>query len=266
MYAKHRFLAESLGRGYRPDGADRLIDELETDGRVLTDLLRAAARCRFTWVLLPERLALEEARDGVAALTAAGIGVSEVLVNRLTPPSAEACATCDGRRTAEGQVLSEIRRAFPALPIRVLTALDGEPRGLAGLRTVGRLLRRDGRAPSRAPVRGRGARSLGRTGRGRSAGPAPGSHTGDARAARGAPARGRGQGGRGQDHGGGHDRAGAGERAAAGARAAAVGRSRALARRRARHPRRRRRDAGPRAAGRAERARARRRPRVRADA
>ncbi len=24
MYAKHRFLAESLGRGYRPDGADRV--------------------------------------------------------------------------------------------------------------------------------------------------------------------------------------------------------------------------------------------------
>ena len=173
MYAKHRFLAESLGRGYRPDGADRLIDELETDGRVLTDLLRATARCRFTWVLLPERLALEEARDGVAALAAAGIGVSEVLVNRLTPPSAEACATCDGRRAAEGQMLSEIRRAFSAHPIRVLTALDGEPRGLAGLRTVGRLLRRDGRAPSRAAVRARGARSLGRTGRGRSAGRLP---------------------------------------------------------------------------------------------
>src|SRR6185295_19314680 len=76
MYAKHRFLAESLGRGYRPDDADRLIEELETDGRELTSLLQAPERCRFSWVLLPETLALAEARDGVASLAASDIGVS----------------------------------------------------------------------------------------------------------------------------------------------------------------------------------------------
>ena len=142
MYAKHRFLAESLGRGYRPDGADRLIEELETDGRELTSLLQAAERCRFSWVLLPEALALAEARDGVAALAASGIGVSEIVVNRVTPGSRQSCPLCDGRRAAERRVLSESRRAFPALPIRALPALDGEPRGLPALRAVGGLLRR----------------------------------------------------------------------------------------------------------------------------
>src|SRR6185503_9919490 len=95
MYAKHRFLAESLGRGYRPDAADRLIEELETDGRELTSLLQAPERCRFTWVLLPETLALAEARDGVASLAASDIGVSEILVNRVTPPTGPSCALCD---------------------------------------------------------------------------------------------------------------------------------------------------------------------------
>jgi len=142
MYAKHRFLAESLGRGYRPDAADRLIEELETDGRELTSLLQAPERCRFSWVLLPETLALAEARDGVASLAASDIGVSEMLVNRVTPPSGPSCALCDGRRRVEGRVLAEIRRAFPRLPIRVLPALPDEPRGVAGLRAVVALLRR----------------------------------------------------------------------------------------------------------------------------
>ena len=114
MYAKHRFLAESLGRGYRADAADRLIDELETDGRVLTDLLRDPARCRFTWVLLPERLALEETRDGVAALAAAGPPRERGPGQPRDAALARGCATCDGRRPPRDPVLSEIHRAFPA--------------------------------------------------------------------------------------------------------------------------------------------------------
>ena len=159
MYAKHRFLAESLGRGYRADAADQLIDELESDGRALTTLLRTPERCRFSWVLLPETLALAEARDGVASLAAAGIGVSEILVNHVTPPSGPPCALCDGRRRAERQVLAEIRRAFPTLPVRAIPALADEPRGVAGLRVIGAKLRRaeasgvtstSGRAPATA--------------------------------------------------------------------------------------------------------------------
>ena len=165
MYAKHRFLAESLGRGYRPDGADRLIEELETDGRELTSLLQAAERCRFSWVLLPEALALAEARDGVAALAASGIGVSEIVVNRVTPGSRQSCPLCDGRRAAERRVLSESRRAFPALPIRALPALDGEPRGLPALRAVGGLLRRgDGTMSPTATQHARSRRAIRRAG------------------------------------------------------------------------------------------------------
>jgi arsenite/tail-anchored protein-transporting ATPase len=140
MYAKHRFLADSLGRGYRAGAADRLIEELAGDGRRLAATLRDGARCRFTWLLLPERLSLEEARDGVAALAATGIAVHELVMNRLTPPPPAPCALCDGRRREESRVLTETRRAFPALPLRVLPALATEPRGPAALRTVARLL------------------------------------------------------------------------------------------------------------------------------
>ena len=79
LYAKHRFLADSLGRGYRAGPADRLIEELDADGRRLAALLRDAERCRFTWLLLAEELTLEETRDGVAALAREGMRVGELL-------------------------------------------------------------------------------------------------------------------------------------------------------------------------------------------
>ena len=85
LYAKHRFLADSLGRGYRAGPADRLIEELDADGRRLAALLRDAERCRFTWLLLAEELTLEETRDGVAALAREGMRAGELLINRLTP-------------------------------------------------------------------------------------------------------------------------------------------------------------------------------------
>ena len=145
LHAKHKFLTESIGRGYRAGAPDRLIEELDADGRRLAALLRDPAHARFTWLLLPETLSLEEARDGVAALTAAGIEVAELVVNRLIPPSPGACAACTARRAEEARVLADIRRAFPRLPLRALPALDTEPRGLPALRQVGRLLSGDPR-------------------------------------------------------------------------------------------------------------------------
>ena len=141
MYAKHRFLADSLGRGYRADAADRLIAELDDGGRRLAALLRDPARCRFSWLMLPERLALAETRDGIAALAADGIQVGELIVNRLTPPPDAGCALCRGRHAEEARVVGQARRAFPALVLRGVPALEREPRGPGALRAVGRLLR-----------------------------------------------------------------------------------------------------------------------------
>src|SRR5205085_3658405 len=111
MQAKHRFLAQSLGGRHRPDSADALVDEIAGAGRDLAALLRDRARVRVSWVLLPEALSLEETRDGIGALEAAGITVDELVVNRVTTPPPGPCALCDGRRAAEAVVMRDVRAA-----------------------------------------------------------------------------------------------------------------------------------------------------------
>jgi arsenite/tail-anchored protein-transporting ATPase len=146
MQAKHRFLSASLGGAHVPDAADRLVEEIDADGKALAELLRDPARCAFAWVLLPERLALEEARDGVRRLDEAGISVDEIVVNRVTPPSAR-CPLCRARAGAEHVVLDAIRTAFRDRVVRVLPADESEPRGVAALRRVGARL---AESPARA--------------------------------------------------------------------------------------------------------------------
>ena len=157
MQAKHRFLSESLGSGYRRDDTDVLIDELDREGRGLNELLRDPQRCRFSWVLLPEILALEEARDGVAALEAAGITVAEIVVNVVSPPADPRCADCAARGRAEGEALAAVRASFPGRPLRIVRALASEPRGPVALRRVAASLRASPRTHP-APPRGRPAR------------------------------------------------------------------------------------------------------------
>lgn len=153
MHAKHRFLTDRFGRGYQAGAADRLVAELDADGRRLFALLRDPGQCRFTWLLLPERLALAETRDALGALAASGIRVGDLVVNRLTPAPPGRCTLCDGRRAEEHRILAEARRAFPALDVRALPALEVEPRGSMRLRRVARLLAVRVTVP--APSRGR---------------------------------------------------------------------------------------------------------------
>jgi arsenite/tail-anchored protein-transporting ATPase len=140
MQAKHRFLSESLGGRYRRDAADALIDEIAADGQRLSGLLRDRDRCTFSWITLPEALALEEARDAVAALTRDGLPVDEVIVNRVTPPPRGRCDACQARICAEDEILRATRVAFPGRQLRVLPALAREPRGLARVHALGRAL------------------------------------------------------------------------------------------------------------------------------
>jgi len=140
MQAKHRFLSESLGGRYRPDAADALVEEVAADGRRLGELLRDPARCAFSWILLPETLALEETKDALAALRADGLEVGDVIVNRVTPRSRTRCAVCDVRVRAEEAVIDATRRAIPHHRLRRLPALAREPRGVRALRPLGRML------------------------------------------------------------------------------------------------------------------------------
>ena len=157
MQAKHRFLAESLGGRHRPDGADALVNEIADAGRDLAALLRDRGRVRVSWVMLPETLSLAETRDGVGALERSGITVDELVVNRITPPPPSRCVLCDGRRTAEAEVVRAAREAWDDRPIRGVPAIEREPRGAGPLRALARQMRDVARfaSPPRRPVRPR---------------------------------------------------------------------------------------------------------------
>jgi arsenite/tail-anchored protein-transporting ATPase len=164
MQAKHRFLAASLGGRYRPDAADALVDEIADAGRDLADLLRDRARVRVSWVLLPEVLALAEARDGVRALEARSIDVDEIVVNRVTPAPPGPCALCDGRRATESEVLLAVNRDLAeraggqCRSQRALPTLDHEPRGVVALRGLARRITElAASTPRRRRARGRPA-------------------------------------------------------------------------------------------------------------
>jgi arsenite-transporting ATPase len=108
LQAKHRALAAALGGRLVDDEADRFIADLEAEADALRALLVSAA---FTWVTLPEALAWEETRDGLAALRARGLDRVELVVNRVTRPPASPCAACDARVRAEQPVLRAIADA-----------------------------------------------------------------------------------------------------------------------------------------------------------
>ena len=137
MQEKHRVVAESLVGGVALDVADALVEELERDGGALEAMLRDPAGARFRWVLLPEALPVAETKDGLAALEHHHIPVHELVVNRVTPPPDGPCALCSGRRGLEAAALRSLRSVAGRLPIRLLPALEEEPRGVAALRPLG---------------------------------------------------------------------------------------------------------------------------------
>lgn len=162
---RHRALEESFGGAHRADRADELIAELETQGREMSELLRDPERASFSWVLLPETLAIAETQDALHALYQAGIPVREIIVNRVTPARAGACASCQAKRRAEALAIKEIQALFGDRTLRFLPELDKEPRGPAALRRVAKALTEpsrgakllERRAEARSPARRRRA-------------------------------------------------------------------------------------------------------------
>ncbi|HJZ85959.1 MAG TPA: ArsA family ATPase [Polyangia bacterium] len=153
MQAKHRFLAHSLSGAYEADAADAVIEDLDAEGQGLAALLSDPNRTGFVWIMLPEPMAIEEARDGVRALGENNLPVAEIVVNRVTPPPRQPCALCAGRVLAERAALAAARAAFPGFALRLLPAQEREPRGQPALLRLGRAL--SGRGPGQELLAGR---------------------------------------------------------------------------------------------------------------
>jgi arsenite-transporting ATPase len=140
LHAHHRDVVSALRGRYVSDSADALIAELDRDGRSLAATLRDPSTTRLSWVTLPEPMALEETSDALMALTADGLHVHTLVVNRVTEPPNEPCEWCQARRLFEARALAPLHRRFAALDLVTLPELEREPRGIAALRDVARKL------------------------------------------------------------------------------------------------------------------------------
>ena len=136
----HRDVVSALRGTYRSDSADRLIQELDDEGRTLAAALRDPALTTIAWVTLPEPMALEETADALDALRRAGIGVHRLIVNRITPPPLRRCAWCDARRRVEARAVAPIARRFADVAISAVPSFPREPIGVAALRHVANAL------------------------------------------------------------------------------------------------------------------------------
>src|SRR5262249_17850589 len=114
------------------------IADLRREGAALAALLRDSTTT-ISWVTLPEPMALEETADAIAALEAAGIRVSRLIVNRVTAPPPDPCEWCDARRRFESRALAPVPVRFRHCEIVRYPEVQREPRGVPALRALARL-------------------------------------------------------------------------------------------------------------------------------
>jgi arsenite-transporting ATPase len=136
LQSHHRTVVSALRGRYAADATDALIAEVESEGRTLAARLRDEAQTRFTWVTLPEPMALEETSDALSALAREGIVVGSLLVNRTTPAPPQRCEWCSARRRFEARAIRPIATRFGGIEILTLPQLEAEPRGINALRGV----------------------------------------------------------------------------------------------------------------------------------
>jgi arsenite/tail-anchored protein-transporting ATPase len=119
---------------------DRAAEILETRRRRFSDtrkLLLDARRTRFVPVLNPDTLSREETARMLARLTARGVPIDTLIVNRVLPAEATGDFV-ERRRRAEARHLAAIDREFARLTrIRISLQAD-EIRGMLALAKLGR--------------------------------------------------------------------------------------------------------------------------------
>ena len=102
LQADHRVIRERFARVSRPDRPiDSSLSWKITHGSPQICFAISSA-CVVHWVTVPEALAIEETIDAERALRASGISVSELVLNRITPPGPP-CPLCDRRRRSESR-------------------------------------------------------------------------------------------------------------------------------------------------------------------
>jgi arsenite/tail-anchored protein-transporting ATPase len=140
LHEEHRLIRDQLARVGRPEASDRLIDLLAEQAREMAAQLQDPRQTTVHWVTLPEELSVNEASDALSALTRSGLHVKEIIVNRVLPDGGP-CPLCDGRRSLERAVITQIVRGIGrGREVRVVPAEIQEPTGVKALAKIGRVL------------------------------------------------------------------------------------------------------------------------------
>jgi arsenite-transporting ATPase len=119
-----------------PKVSQRLV-EMSKALKRLRALLANPAQCALYGVAILTDMAFEETKDLMAACQRMSVNAPLLFLNLATPPGD--CPLCSALRRRESVVEQKFRRTFPAAT-QVLVYRSGEPRGLARLGELGRLL------------------------------------------------------------------------------------------------------------------------------
>jgi arsenite/tail-anchored protein-transporting ATPase len=155
MQDKHRVVVSALRGRWSPDAEDVFISGMDDDAKQLAALLRDPGRAQYSWITLPEMMAVEETADAVSALAQRGITVSRVIVNRITTPPERPCAWCDARRIVEARSFEALRQKLPAIAITSVSARESEPRGIRALTAIGAEIEAGSPLPGAVKARGK---------------------------------------------------------------------------------------------------------------
>lgn len=114
---------------------ERRLARFRRAREIVTDRTRTA----FAFVLIPERLPIEETRKAVGVLDKNGIPVGAVVVNRVLPASADG-DFMERRREREAGYLAEIDELFAHHPVFRVPMLETDVHGSEALRRIIRSL------------------------------------------------------------------------------------------------------------------------------
>lgn len=132
MLAKHRYMAGIYRGSYRKDAVDDYLAEAVADLAGLQALLSNPARCRFVPVMLAEELSIHITRTLLAELDQLGLGVREIVLNRLLTEVAD-CPDCLVQAEQQRLGLAHAMRVFAPHVLWGLPLVYAEPIGAAHL-------------------------------------------------------------------------------------------------------------------------------------
>jgi arsenite/tail-anchored protein-transporting ATPase len=101
-------------------------------------VMRDPAQTTFTFVLHPEAIAIKETKRAIAELGKLGIHTHQLIVNGIIPASETGNQLFAARSQMQQGYLRQIAAELP-LPLRRMSLLPAEIKGVERLRTVGRL-------------------------------------------------------------------------------------------------------------------------------